>query len=58
MRYSDNSTDEEGFVVNGFDYDLQVWIEDYNILATNTSLKRGIAYKDIRDVRAEQHSII
>jgi hypothetical protein len=31
MRYSDN-VEINGQVKNGFDYDLQVWVEDYIVL--------------------------
>lgn len=26
MRYSDNVLDQDGDVIHGFDYDLQVWV--------------------------------
>ena len=32
MRTSSDQVDQEGVVVNGFDYDLQVWVRDYIVL--------------------------
>ena len=51
-RTSRDEVDERGIVINGFDYDLQVWVEDYKIvLAGNqedTARLKGI---DIRKIK-------
>ncbi len=31
MRYSTNEIDTNNIIRNGFNYDLQIWIEDYII---------------------------
>lgn len=50
MRSSDNEY-KENQLRNGFDYDLQVWVENYIIQPFRTAQKLGIAGKDIRFIK-------
>ena len=48
MRQSRDEVDQDGVVRNGFDYGLQVWVEDYKCLPVG--LGALLAGRDIRTV--------
>lgn len=50
MRYSQNEEIAE-VVKNGFDYDLQVWVENYIIQDLREARELNIVGKDIREVK-------
>lgn len=50
MRLSNNQ-EINGIVKNGFDYDLQVWIEDYIIQDLQVARDKNIVGKDIREIK-------
>ena len=52
MRISENQFKEK-MLKNGFDYDLQVWVKDYIICPLQVARDKGIAGKDIRDIKKE-----
>lgn len=50
MRHSGN-VEVNGIVKSGFDYDLQVWVEDFKIvLAGDTERTKRLKGQDIREV--------
>jgi hypothetical protein len=63
MRTSDDTTDKNGIVSDGYDYNLQVWVRSYIILDCGhpTSMKQAhccnahrLAGRDIRDTQGHE----
>ena len=50
MRESQNEVDDKGFIRNGFDYDLQVWISNYKVQDLQAARDLNISGKDIRGI--------